>query len=87
MSERMATEVISDQLGWISSGEERKEVVSDILTALEREGFAVVPVEPTEAMLNAWAGLALRRIRIDAIRESWRGMLTASQEAKDNGRG
>jgi len=54
----------------------------------EIPGFQLVPVEPTEKMIGAWAELALGRIKnpeankglMGSIEENYAAMLTASRE-------
>ncbi len=72
----------------------RKDVVAIIIRELDgRHGWKLVPVEPTEAMLEAWAALALRRIQnaadgvyptgvgpIDAAGHNYKAMLDASPD-------
>ena len=63
----------------------------EILNHLEAAGLAVVPVEPTEKMADAWACLALQRLKqylwsdedrrpgvVEGAKESYRAMLAAS---------
>ena len=66
-------------------------IMEDILTAIEAAGCAVVPVEATEEMANAWVRLAYQRIKRviageekaggnsrEGAKESYRAMCNAS---------
>jgi hypothetical protein len=60
-----------------------------ILSALHAAGFAVVPVEPTEAMLDAgeedeqgWRRMPYPRVR---LKLHWEAMIAAAKETGDEG--
>jgi hypothetical protein len=53
----------------------------DIIQALTAAGYAIVPVEPTEAMLRASARIPVKG-PVSVAEAFWRAMLQAAPEAK-----
>jgi len=65
------------------------QVVTPLSQPAAPEGYVLVPVEPTEAMIEAWCGLALSRIKrrvfgddkapgiVEGCKEGYRAMLAA----------
>ncbi len=62
---------------WMDGEYVREDSMPLLRSILEREGLAVVPVEPSEEMLAAahWHFT-------EATRETWRAMIAAAQEPK-----
>jgi hypothetical protein len=50
-----------------------------MIAALKAHGYAVVPREPTQGMMNAYRHAFVSEKRFD-MREVWSSMLTASEE-------
>lgn len=57
---------------------EQRAVAAAALAAIEAQGFAIVPVEPTQAMLNV--GLDAFLDREQGTADIYRVMITAAQE-------
>ena len=53
-----------------------------MLAALAKSGLAVVPVEPTEAMLAAGRGEIFGDVKLADAGEAWAAMLAASKETE-----
>lgn len=58
------------------------EIASDILAHLSAEGMAVVPVEPSEAMIEAGRRELFADLKLGDALDAWRAMLSASPYGK-----
>lgn len=89
MTDKSAREVIAGAVLSVCSdgNSDNNRVASDIIAALEAGGFAVVPKEPTEAMLRALSVVTVdgetRAIWMHQVRVDWSAMLAASNPKEE----